>query len=192
MKKKVTKKKRAKKREPTYGEIVRKLSNLRSRSEGAEVEFLLALVETEENWLHILLNNGHDSFIAFLKAHHFCSVIRWNTFRLGLQHITREQARKIGDKSVLALAKTVNPANVPEFVESVLLWKEDHGGVCPSRQTAEKMLKEVDPRKEVPRFSPLAEENERLRKENKRLKAELAAARKQITRLKKTIERLKS
>lgn len=192
-------------------QIINQCRKLRNAFERDEAKFFLGLVEIERTSMETITLAGHETFEVFLKRHELCEPTRYAKFAKGLALTTREKAEKMGTHAVMALASARKPQNVPKFEAAVIAWQEERGGVAPSRETSHRILRQVDPREEVPQVTRTVTEINRLRaenselqlvkkqaeksltlaEENKALRAELQAAKKRIRDLEQENARLK-
>lgn len=126
----------------------------------------------------VVLDGGCESFAQFVQQ--FVLPARYEAFKAGVEKIGIEAALECGSDATITAAHIKNePA---AYVAAVRAWSDDHRGVVPTRQTAYKLLHQVDPRREVPQsvqrmdlLAQLRAENENLRAENAMLKKQLAA-----------------
>jgi predicted RNase H-like nuclease (RuvC/YqgF family) len=101
---------------------------------------------------------------------------------------------KIGSHATIIAGKLTDGPD--KFVKAVTDWKAEHGGTLPSRETAHTLLRQVDPRAEVPESSKRQDELAQVRaqltearaairtleKENRDLKAKIAKLEKKMSR----------
>lgn len=152
--------------------IVQKCVNLRLNFERDEARFFLGLVEVEEKWMGVLQENGCPTFDSFIRSYEFCRVERYTAFKAGLQHLsTREEAEQLGARAVMALTKVVNTQNIPSYLEACNAWRAQHRGLSPSSETAERLLRQVDPRPEIPKAVKAINHVTQLQQENAKLKS---------------------
>lgn len=150
--------------------------DLRIEFERDEARFFLGLWNIEENLMEFLRLNGYDVFARFLRNHDLCEPSRYAAFKAGLEHLSSTgEALQIGAKAVMALSAVCDVNNVPAYVGSVKAFKQINGGTLPSEQTAKRLLRQVDPRKEIPKAVSQATETARLRAELQAIKVELRA-----------------
>lgn len=174
----------------TYNKILGICRSLRRKFEQDEARFFLGLVGIEAEHMDIIVNGGHDSFAQYLRRNELCDATRYLSFKAGLRHLEEsEKALELGAPAVMALASIRQTGNVPKYEEAVMAWARERGGIVPSRQTAAKILRQVDPREEIPKDMKTVSLVAKLRAENQRLRAELAAAEKKIRDLEKALDK---
>jgi hypothetical protein len=166
-----------------YDEIVAEARRLRIGREQRDTEFLLYLNSIHKTEMALLSNMGHPTFASFLKDTELIEPSRYANFAAGVDLVGEKTARDLGAASVIALANATSRAAATEVCRVMYQWQEQHGGVRPSLQTAKRILRQVDPRKEVPRAAKAATEQQRLQAENARLKSELATVRSDLIRV---------
>jgi hypothetical protein len=191
--------------EKQLDDLVRHLAKLRLERERVDAMFLLALYEAESTHLALLKANGLESFERFLKSYKLCDAARYRSFVIGLEKIGREEAKKIGADATIEAASLTGPKVAPKYVEAIEAWREEHRGVAPTRETAAKILRQVDPREEEPqavgkqrreddlriRCAELESENAKLRAALDKTQKERDEAVKRATALSKEITALK-
>jgi len=173
----------------TIDQIINECRKLRIAFERDEARFFIGLAEIADKHTQTITDANCATFEAFLKKHEICEPSRYSTFRKGLAYTTPERAAELGTHAVMELAQVREPANVPKYEEAVSAWRETHGGVAPTRETACRLLRQVDPRAEVPAATKQVSELNRLRAENAELRAEIRALRAENAELKSKLEK---
>lgn len=158
-----------------YDEICQKCIELRKEVERSEARFFLGLEEVERRHMKILRDNGCMTFDQFIRSHELCRVDRYRAFVDGLKYVSRQEASAMGAPAVIAMSRVSNENNVPDYKSAVAAWSAEHNGLKPTIQAAERLLKQVDPRPEVPLVSQRMSEIERLRVENAGLRRKVTA-----------------
>lgn len=157
-----------------FNDIVQACVQLRLNFERDEAKFFLGLVEVEEKWMGVLRENGCPTFDFFIRSYEFCRVERYTAFKAGLQRLEdRKEAERIGARAVMALTKVADPRNIPSYLTACNAWSEKHRGLAPSSETAERILRQVDPRPEIPSAVKELSEVARLRLEVTKLKSRI-------------------
>lgn len=167
-------------------DLLGELRGLRQAKETADAQFLLRLLRLEEEDMSRLAAEvGYASFAQFLVSHDLCSPARYENFKAGVNALggDRDKAAELGANPVIALAALKAKKSLPAFVSAVEAFRSEHNGVAPSEQASRRMLRQVDPRPEIPeslrRLSKIAE----LEQENLKLKAEIRKLERQIKNL---------
>lgn len=164
----------------------------REAGEMWQTAFFLFLYEVERLHMDTLRAGGIDTFELFLKKNNLCSSARYRSFVRGLKTLKRKVVVRVGAEATIAASQMTSKDFVKPYVEAVESWIDDKGGVRPSGQTAATLLRQVDPRAEVPKAVKRQSELRRLREEVKKLKAQLKQeqARRQAaeTRLQKCLK----
>lgn len=178
----------------TLEELLAHLRDLRSKMERLEAAFLLGLVQAETEYMDLIEAGGFDTFQQFIRNYELCLWSRYDSFRMGLQHVTTEKALEMGAPAVIALAALRDKENLPAYESTIADFRRKHAGVYPTLETARKKLRQVDPRREQPRSSEkrteterLQQENEDLRRQNAELKQQLSASQKRVKALEKKL-----
>ena len=162
----------------TYDEIIERVRELRLKRDQADAALLLFLVEVEQEHIQVLRDAGCDSFAAFVQE--FVKPSRYEAFRDGLARLgDTSLALRMGSEAVIAANHLTNGS--AKYVAAIEAWVDDKGGVLPTRETANKLLRQVDSRDEIPaavrRQSELAKLRDRVAKleaENRQLRAQIA------------------
>lgn len=157
----------------TYEELLAEVRELRLMRDQAEARMMLRLVEIETNHMNVLREAGCNAFGWFVKE---CGTepARYESFKVGLEKVGPEESEAIGCEATIVAGQL---RSAPEkYTSAVHDWTSEHGGALPTRQTAKRLLMQVDPREETPmavrRVAKREDELNKLRAENKRLKAE--------------------
>ena len=167
--------------------IIAEARALRQAREEADAIFLLYLRRIEMEKFHLIESCGYGSFAQFLNTNDLCSPARFENFKRGVEFVGEQEAERLGANPVIALANTMDRKNVPEFVQAVTAFTKAHDGTRPSLQTAQKMLRQVDPRKEVPQDLGRQAELARLRHENAQLRTQVARLTRENEQLKRQV-----
>jgi hypothetical protein len=131
--------------------IVTELAQLRLTRERADAVFLLRLREVEEQHMGLLKSNGLESFEGFLKSYKLCDPARYRNFTSGLAKLGPDAALSIGADATVEAARLQNgKPTATKYVTAIEAWRDQHRGVAPTRETAAKILRQVDPREEEP------------------------------------------
>lgn len=156
----------------TYDRLVTELRDLRLERDIADAKLLLRLTEIEKGHMKLILDAGCESFDQFLKSNSLVDPGRYEAFKLGLKKLkSAEHALEIGsDATIIAGQLTNRPS---KYVSAIIAWKNDHGGTQPTRETAKRLLMQVDPRAEEPQSVRRQNELEQLRAENSKLRAQV-------------------
>jgi len=173
-----------------YEQIVSMCVELRKTFEQDEAKFFLGLVEVEQKFMSVLKKHGLDNFDQFIRSYELTRVERYRAFATGLGHITPIEARRMGAPAVIALACVRNEKRVPAYVAAVDAWAATHHGLTPRTETAEKILRQVDPRPETPKAVQELSEMARLRAECSALRSELAKAKRENAQLQAKLAKL--
>jgi hypothetical protein len=177
----------------TVEDIVTHCRKLRLAFEKDEAKFFLGLVSVERQHMTFLRGNGCGTFMSFIKTYQFCEPARYSAFVKGLEHLKSDsEAERIGAPAVIALAQTVDAQNVTKYTQAIDAFRYEHQGLTPRLEQAKKILRQVDPRPEVPRNVTLLAVRAKLEAENAQLKADLRMAQKKIRELEAEIARLKN
>ncbi len=173
----------------TYDDLLAEVRGLRLLRDKAEARMFLRLVTIENDSVHMqtLIDGGVTSFGWFVEE---CGTkaARYESFKVGLEKLDCETALEIGaDATIVAGQLRSEPA---KYTHAVHCWSNDHGGALPTRDTAKRILMQVDPRSETPRSVSRAarrdDELAKLRAEN----ADLRAANKSLRRKVSKLERM--
>lgn len=167
--------------------LVDEIVKLRLARERSDAAFLLRLCDVENDEMNLLRANGLESFERFLKCYKLCDAARYRSFVLGLKKLGKEKSLLVGADATIEAAKIVaNGPAATEYVAAIEAWRNQHRGVAPSREAAAKILRQVDPRPEVPdamrretRNDALSREVAKLQEENANLRAKLAKTEKE-------------
>lgn len=171
----------------TYDDIVSELRALRLERDRADARLLLRLVEIENDHIDTILAAGCASFAQFLKQLGMIDVARYDTFKRGLSRVGAEEALAIGSDATIVAGQLTNGPE--QYVDAIRASIEERGGTLPSRQTAKRILMQVDPRRETPRAMRKKEELAKLRAENATLKAENKQLRRKLRALERKMEK---
>jgi len=181
--------KKQKSNEEKLNEIVTEARSLRQSKEEADARFLLYLRRVEAEQMSLLEACGIGTFAQFLKSHDLCDVARFENFKKGVGLVGEEEAERLGANPVIALANTRDRDRVPAFVRAVDAFSDARGGVRPSLQASQRLLRQVDPRQEVPRDVGRLTEIDRLTRENAQLRTQVARLTRENAKLKKELEK---
>ncbi len=135
----------------TFEELLAYVREGRERFERAEVEWFLRLRDVEQRCMQLIEEAGCATFARFLKSNALCEPARYDAFCRGLERIDESTAREMGTDAVIRLCDVRNIEKVPVVVEAVSAWREEHGGVFPSNETARELVRKCDPREETPK-----------------------------------------
>lgn len=171
----------------SYEELLAWVREGRAKFERAEVEWFLRLREVELSAMELIREAGCETFARFLKSNMLCEPSRYDAFCHGLSRIDEQTARQMGTDAVIRLCDVREQSSVPEIVDAVAAWREQHGGVFPTNETARGLVRRCDPRKEQPqalqRKSALAQLAAELQKARADLRAERAKTKKLQARI---------
>lgn len=159
----------------TFEQLLAFVREGRARFERAEVEWFLRLRVVEQRYMHLLEEAGCATFGRFLKSNTLCEPARYDAFCRGLEKIDEATARQMGTDAVIRLCDVRHEEKVPAIVEAVSAWREEHGGVFPSSETARELVRQCDPREETPKAVKHRTVVAQLQAELQRAKAELRA-----------------
>lgn len=183
-----------------YAKIIERIVGLRRARDASEAEMLCAILDigTDADDMHALALAGCDSLERFCRRNELCEAARFRAFANGVKKVGRAKALEIGAEATIQAAKlTDTPAAVLRYMESLVAWREQHGGVAPSQQTARRIRLQVDPIPEVPNAvrikTALAAERDRvaiLEVENAQLRAQVAKLTKERDVLKARVTQL--
>jgi hypothetical protein len=166
--------------------IVTELANLRLSRERADAVFLLRLREVEERHMDLLKSNGLESFEGFLKSYKLCDPARYRNFTSGLAKLGPDAAILIGADATVEAAQLQNgKPTATKYVTAIEAWRDQHRGVAPTRETAAKILRQVDPREEEPQAVRNATRTDTQNQTIAKLENEVANLRAQISVLKR-------
>lgn len=170
----------------TYDDLLEEVRALRLLRDQAEARMMLRLVVIERDHMDVLRAAECTAFGWFVKQ---CGTepARYESFKVGLSKIGAAEAEIVGcDATIVAAQLNDEPA---AYTKAVHDWTAEHGGALPTRQTAKRLLMQVDPREEVPQAVKMqarrADELAQLRAENDRLKAENRSLKAKLRRLEK-------
>lgn len=174
-----------------YEELIQHCIGLRRALERDEARFFLGLVAVEEHHMQLLRDNGCDTFDMFIRSHELCRVERYRAFSSGLRALgDRERAQALGAPAVIAAAKLRDASRAESFVAAIEAWTGAHNGLTPRTETAERLLRQVDPRPEVPQVVRRESELDQMRVANQELTRKCASLERTIAKLKKRIAEL--
>lgn len=166
--------------------LVMELAKLRLTRERADAIFLLRLREVEEQHIDLLKTNGLESFEWFLKSYKLCDPARYRNFTSGLAKLGPDTAMLIGADATVEAAWLQNgKATATKYVTAIEAWREQHRGVAPTRETAAKILRQVDPREEEPQAVRNANRNDIQTRTVAKLENEVANLRAQLAKITK-------
>src|SRR5574337_1010640 len=166
--------------------IVTELAQLRLTRERADAVFLLRLREVEENHINLLKANGLESFEGFLKSYKLCDPARYRNFTSGLAKLGPDAALQIGADATVEAAQLSNgKPTATKYVTAIEAWREQHRGVAPTRETAAKILRQVDPREETPQAIRNATRGDAQARTIAKLKNEVADLRAKLSKVTK-------
>lgn len=134
----------------SYADLLTYVREGRARFEQAEVEWFLRLQEVERTCMELIAAAGCETFGRFLKSNKLCEPTRYEAFCRGLARIDSKTAREMGTEAVIRLCDVREESKVPEVVQAVSAWREEHGGVFPTNETARHLVRQCDSRDEVP------------------------------------------
>lgn len=165
-----------------YEAICKELAHLRLDKERAEAKFLLRLREVEQTEMDLLKMAGCETFDRFLKSTKLMDSARYRNFVAGLEKIGAERALEVGAEATIEASAILDgEATAKKYTSAVLDWREEHRGVFPSAEVAAHLLRQVEPREEIPNATRTQSELRKLRNriaeleaENNKLRAELA------------------
>lgn len=175
----------------SYEELIAWVRDGRAKFERAEVEWFLRLREVELSSMQIICDAGCETFARFLKSNKLCEPARYDAFCKGLARIDDETAREMGTDAVIRLCDVRDDAKVPEVVHAVAAWREEHGGVFPSNETSRTLVRQCDPREEVPKPVRNLSRVAMLEAELAKVRADLRAERAKTRRLEAELGKLK-
>ncbi len=166
--------------------IVNELAKLRLSRERADAVFLLRLREVEEQHFDLLKANGHESFEGFLKSSKLCDPARYRNFTSGLAKLGPDAALSLGADATVEAAQLQNgKPTAQKYIIAIEAWREQHRGVAPTRETAAKILRQVDPREETPQALRNVSKNDGQMRTIARLENEIANLRAELAKTKK-------
>lgn len=175
-----------------FNQIITECRRLRSEAEVAEAKFLTFLRKVELEFMDELRANGCDTFERFLKTHGLCDAARYRKFTLGFDKLKLDQdtAQQMGVPAVMAGSEIKNKRRSSSYIDAVVAWKLDHGDVMPKPETAQRLMRQVDPRKEIPQAVRKLSEIDRLRIENSKLRARVRELETELRAAKKGAKQL--
>lgn len=166
--------------------IVNELAALRLRREQADATFLLRLRAVEEQHFDLLKANGLESFEGFLKSYKLCDPARYRNFTSGLAKLGPDAALSLGADATVEAAQLSNgKPTAQKYITAIEAWREQHRGVAPTRETAAKILRQVDPREEEPQAVRNATKNDVQSRAIARLENEVADLRAKLAKTEK-------
>lgn len=133
-----------------FNKLLRNLAQLRSKRDGADVRFLLRLVQAEQDPAEsaAVSEAGFSTFTDFIEAKGFCKPGRYEAFKKGLAKIGEHKARRLGAAATI-IAAGLSDGCTSQYVDALDAWVQlKH--MMPSRETAKRILMQTDPRAEVP------------------------------------------
>lgn len=167
-----------------YKTLCAELSKLRQAKERAEARFILRLHEVEQSEMDLLRAAGHESFDRFLKSNNFMDPARYRSFVAGLQKVGEKRALDIGAEATIEAAAILDgEAMAAKYTAAILDWRQEHMGMFPSGEAAGRILRQVEPREEIPKATRSQSELRRLRNRIAELEAENAKLRSKIAKL---------
>jgi hypothetical protein len=130
-------------------------------------EFLLQVEQKNEN----VWKPACGTFDSFLEKYVGSPrPSRYAEFRAAFDKLGAQVVRTLGVDGALIALKASSTTKQKEYSKAAHDWVAMHDGVHPSREEAGKLLKQVDPRTEVPRAVGQVKELEELRAERDELK----------------------
>lgn len=88
---------------------------------------------------------------GFLKSYKLCDPARYRNFTSGLAKLGPDVALMLGADATVEAAQLSNgKPTAAKYIAAIGAWREQHRGVAPTRETAAKILRQVDPREEEP------------------------------------------
>lgn len=173
-----------------FEEMLQELQKLRRIRDQADARFLLRLMKVERSEVRYLKSNGFDDFEGFAKT--MTEWSRYTKFKRGVEKIGPKEALEIGSEATIEAGKTTSTERTEEFVDEIKGWVEDNGGMFPTKETAERYRRKIDPQKEPTRRQQRNEKIAWLEAENRRLRADVRKLEAENKKLKKEIEKLKT
>lgn len=167
----------------TYDQIIDEIRELRLKRDQSDARLLLRLVDIERDHMDVIAEGGCATFGQFLKS--LDSIVdpsRYDGFKAGLRAIGEAAAMECGADATIEAGRLTDNGMAPAYTQAIRDWSADHGGTLPTRQTAHKLLTQVDPRSEVPDSTRRQNELAMLRAENQRLRAENNTLRRRLAK----------
>lgn len=176
-----------------YEALCRELAKLRMAKEHAEASFLLRLREIEQTEMSLLRAAGHETFDRFLKANKLMDSARYRNFVAGLEKVGIPRALEIGAEATIEASAILDGESATQrYASAILDWRKEHREVFPSAEAAARILRQVEPREEIPKSTRNQSELRKLRNRIAELEAENANLRSEIARLKQRKGRRKT
>lgn len=176
-----------------YKRLCDELAGLRLEREKAEAKFFVRLYDVEQQEMELLRAAGCDTFDRFLKSTALADSSRYRNFVKGFEKVGRDVALVIGADAVIEAAAIIDGAEtVDRYQAAIVDWKEEHRGVHPSREQSARLLRQIEPRAEIPEAVRTQSEIRRLRNEVARLKAENADLKYKLVLVTKERDQLKT
>jgi hypothetical protein len=144
------------------------LRELRLARDKSDARLLLRLVEVEQEHADVIVQSG-GSFDQFVQE--FVRPSRYEAFKRGLASVGTDEAIELGSEYVIGAAQLTSDKKAPKYEKATRAWVAEHGAM-PTRETAKRLLIQVDPREETPRVVSRQDELAKLRAENSQLRAE--------------------
>jgi len=143
--------------------LVNTISSLREARERYDAAMMMAIFVVENTHMQLLQDNGCDNIESFIRSYELCSTPRYRSFCTGLEAIGEEKAFSIGAEATIEAGRIARSVDVSEFVAATQAWSQEHGGVTPSKLTAEKLRLQIAPEKKTPGPLRRLTENAQLR-----------------------------
>jgi hypothetical protein len=177
----------------TINELLDELRALRLDRDKADARFLLRLVDVEKRHMKIITDSGANSFAQWLKSEALVDPGRFESFKAGLKKLDSPSiALDIGSEATIIATKLTNGTpKRDKYVKVVQAWINEHEGTLPSREAAERLIYQVDPREREPRVGVRQDKLDTLLAENAELRTQLRSAQAKIKKLESEIARLR-
>lgn len=173
----------------TIDQLLKEIRALRLARDQADAALLLRLVEIERDYADLIRESGAATFSQFLKvADSLVDPSRYEGFKAGLKRIGVEAALACGSDATIEAGLATSKKASRVYVQSIQDWRAEHKGTFPTRQTARNILRQVDPRQEIPESTRRQNEAAELRAEVSQLRAENNALKRKIAKLESQLQ----
>jgi hypothetical protein len=179
----------------TVEQIVADLAELRRVRESADARLMMAIVEIEDGPdMETIRSFGCETIDQFLKSNGICDPARYRNFRAGFTKLgdDKAQAVALGSDAVMAAANLKGGGDATaRYVAAIREHSASRAGIKPSFETAQRIVRQVDPREETPRVvqfaSTLRTEAARLQAENSELRARVRVLETEVKELRRLV-----
>lgn len=168
-------------------DMVQAIRDLRAAREKFDGAMMMAIYLVEQNHMGLLRDNACDSIERFIRSYDLCCAARYKSYVIGLEKVGQREAFEMGADAVIQVGKAESEDAVSEYVASVAAWSSERDGVAPSRLTAEKIFRQVQPQKTVPAPLKRQSENALLKKRVHELEVENKMLRREVSKLEKEL-----